>query len=396
MSSINTKDILAENDPDLKPESELNTFDAFIQSGFDNPVELPLGLSVVSEVPKRKATRKCKPFQPLIMTLTMLLLWLTLPLCAQFSGWVELGSAYTDNAFQLSGYDIRRFETGNPELKFAKASDDVILHAKLNAAYELQWHWWHFQPSLQINSAQNVLNPDKQKLDATAGVIISRRLGEIGLYYGYYPNVYLRDYIDTGGTNQLQAFAYAKNQYRADLQLKPLKKSTATLEFKREDFFYNEYFTEFDGKIETWKLGWQQSLPTFYLDASYAFRVYETDADKIVTASEDASYESNIYSVGIQMKKMPVDTKYPNLLWRPELKLGYEQRYFQGSDNWHAGRTDIINNTDATLQFYFGSNWNINLDYSHIFRNVDAIDSSVQKYKDYSENQCGVSARYRF
>lgn len=344
----------------------------------------------------KKKSRKSKHFQPILMILPFLLLWFAIPLAAQMSASIEVGSAYTDNAFQLSDYDIQRYESGNPDFKFMNASDDVILNAKVNAAYKMQWHWWYIQPSLQANAAMYMLNPEKQKFDSTIGLKISRRIGELGFHYGYYPEVYLRDYKDTDGTNQLQAFEYAKNQYRADIMFHPLRKSDVTIEFKRDDYFYNEYFTEFDGTSDTWKLDWQQSLPTFYLNAAYAYKVYETDSSAEINNSEDASYESNIYSFGLLMKKMPLDAAYPEVFWRPELKLGYEQRYFQGSDSWHNGRTDIINNTDASLQFYFGPKWNINLDYSHVFRNVDAMNSSVQKYKEYNENRYGISARYQF
>ena len=346
--------------------------------------------------PKKPTTRKSKPFQPIIMCLTFGMLCFSAMLSAQLSTSVELNSVYSDNVFQLSDYDIQRFEAANPELKFIQATDDVSIGAKINLAYEMQWHWWKIQPSLQINSAMNVLNPDKEKTDGSVGLKVSRRLGEMGIYYGYYPNVYLRDYIDTGGTGVLQAFEYAKNQYKADLKVKPFKKSTASIEFKREDFFYNEYFTEFDGTTDSWTLGWQQSLPTFYLDGAYSYKVYETDNASNISLSEDASYESNVYSIGLLMKKMPLDSKYPTITWRPSLNLSFEQRYFQGTDSWHAGRTDNIDNTDATIQVYFGENWNLNLDYSHIFRNVDAMNPSVSKYKEYSENRFGISARYLF
>jgi hypothetical protein len=347
-------------------------------------------------VQKKTSTRKSKPFQPIIMCLALLMLFSMTALPAQLTTSVEIGAAYTDNVFQLSSYDLQRFEAGNPELAFVEASDDVILNARLNGAYEMQYRWWRIEPSLTINSAYYFLNSEKQKSDITAGLKLSRRLGELNLAYGYYPSVYLRDYIDTGGTGLLEEFEYAKNQYKADLKVKPFSKSVASLEYKREELFYNKFFTEFDGNIDTWSLGWQQSLPTFYLDAAYSFKAYDTTSNKVLTTSEDASYESNIYDFGILMKKMPLDSKYPTVFWRPGLKLGYEQRYFQGTDSWHAGRTDILNNTDATLQFYFGSNWNINLDYSHVFRNVDAINKSVSRYKEYSENRYGISARYQF
>ncbi len=394
MNSITPGAFKTSDDALHDTEDEFNSIPDKITIPVNSEQELVINTKKVNT--GRTAYRKSKPFQPIIMITAFFIMWLAIPLTAQMSTSVELGSTYTDNAFQLSEYDINRFETDNPELKFIKASDDVIINAKIFGAYDMQWHWWQIQPSLQVNGARNILNPDKQKIDVTTGLKISRKLGEFGIFYGYYPNVYLRDYIDTGGTNQLQAFEYAKNQYKANLKLKPFKKSTASLEFKREDYFYNKYFTEFDGAVDTWSLGWQQSLPTFYLDAEYAYRVYETDSGSIINNSEDASYESNVYSFGLLMKKMPVDSQYPELLWRPELKLGYEQRYFQGSDSWHAGRTDIINNTDASLQFYFGENWNFNLDYSHIFRNVDAVSSSVRKYKEYSENRYGISARYQF
>jgi len=163
-----------------------------------------------------------------------------------------------------------------------------------------------------------------------------------------------------------------------------------------EEHLYNKYFTEYDGDIVTWTLDLQHSFPTFYLNAAYGFKVYEIEKDFRYDNAEDASYESNIFSFGLLMKKMPLDSKYAHISWRPELDLSFEERFFQGSGTWHAGRTDDINTTTGTLHFYFGQDWNINLDYSHIFRNVDAINSSVRKYKEYSENRFGVSAQYRF
>lgn len=344
----------------------------------------------------RSSVRKSKPFQPIIMIITMLTLLFVLPLSAQLSTSVTIGAEYTDNAFQLSEYDIQRYEEANQDMKFMEASDDVILKSRLSLGYEKQLGWWTLVPVFQGNIARNILNSDKQKLDMTTGFRLSRRLGELGVYYGYYPNVYLRDYVDSDGTDRLEPFEYAKNQYKADIKIKPFKKTTALLEFKREDFFYNKYFTEFDGTTDSWKLGFNQSFSTFYFDAAYTYKVFDTDSEAAISNSEDSSYESNVYTIGVLIKKMPVDTQYPEVMWRPELSLGFEQRYFQGSDSWHAGRTDNINNTDATLQFYFGENWNINLDYSHIFRNVDAMNSSVRKYKEYTENKYGLSVRYQF
>jgi hypothetical protein len=249
---------------------------------------------------------------------------------------------------------------------------------------------------LQINAYQHILNTDKQRFEALAGIKVSRKYGELGLSYGYYPENYIRYYKDTDGSGEQEKYSYEKNLYRAELKVKPLSKTTLSLDYRFEDYFYNKYFTEFDGDITTWTVGLQQSFPTFYLDASYGFREYQTEKGKEFDNPEDASYESDIYSFGIMIKKMPIDSRYPNIYWRPNLDLRFEERYYQGSDNWHSARTDNINRTDTSLMFYFGEQWNINLDYSHIFRNVDAPYSSVRKYKEYSENRFGVSVKYLF
>jgi len=348
------------------------------------------------EKKNKHSGRKSRLFQPIILVLTFFLLNCNVLLFAQFSASVSTGITYTDNAFQLSAYDLQRNEDGHPDLDFVKSADDIIMNMRFNSSYQMQWHWWKIEPSIQLNGNQYILNTSKQKVDMLAGVSFSRRLGEFGVYYGYYPDVYVRNYIDTGGTEESERYSYDRNHYRADLRIKPFKTGTAFLQYRLDEYFYNEYFTEFDGNINTWLLGWQQSFPTFYLDASYAYRVYETELVIEIDNPEDASYESNVYSFGIMLKKMDLDSRYPNLTWRPELDLRFEERFYRGGDSWHRNRIDNINTTTGRLHFYFGDRWNINLDYSHIFRNVDAAYSSVRKYKEYSENRFGVNTGYRF
>lgn len=317
-------------------------------------------------------------------------------LSAKFNGNVQLSMTYSDNAFQLSQFDLQRNENGHPDMQFVESADDIIFDTRINGFYDTAWRWWQIQPSMQINASENLLNTDKSKADFIAGVSVKRMFGDLGLYYGYSPDNYIRHYKDSDGTGMQDKYSFAKNLYKAALNIRPVNKSTVSLEYRLEEYFYNKYFTEFDGDIETWMLGFRQSFQTFYFSASYGYRVYETEKGVSVDNPEDASYESNIYGVGLLIKKMPLDPKYPSVYWRPELNLRFEQRYFQGGDDWHRGRTDNINTTNTSLKFYFGDKWNFNLDYSHIFRNVDAVNSSVVKYKEYSENRFGTSVRYQF
>lgn len=359
----------------------------------DSEVGLSTSANMNMDNAKNK-TRKSKYFHPIIMV--FMLMMLVSHVFGQVGAAVEVGAVYTDNAFQLSEYDLQRNEDNHADLKFVDSADDVIINAKLSADYATNWRWWQIQPYLQVNAYQNVLNTDKHRFESIAGLKIRRRFGELGLSYGYYPENYIRYYNDNDGSGEQEKHSYDKNLYRAELKVKPLRKTTLSLDYRLEQYYYNKFFTEFDGDITTWTFGAQQSFPTFYLDAAYSFKEYQTEQNKDFSNPEDASYESNVYSFGIMIKKMLIDTRYPNLFWRPNLDLRFEERYYQGSDNWHAARTDNINRTDTSLMFYYGSNWNINLDYSHIFRNVDAPYSSVRKYKEYSENRFGVSVKYLF
>jgi hypothetical protein len=343
----------------------------------------------------KKGFRKSKSFQPIILIITFALLLFAPQLYGQFYGSIEQGITYTDNAYQLSDYDLQRNEQANPDLDFINSADDAILKTKLNLSYDTRWHWWAIQPSLQFGGTRYVLNSEKQRFDFATALRISRKLGSLGISYAYSPEIYIRNYNDTGGTGNSEEFSYTRNLYKADLNLKPFKASTVSLEYSLEQQFYNEYFTEFDGDVTIWTLAWKQSLPVFYAEASYGYKVYDTASGNIDNP-EDASYESNILDLSILIKKMQVDSRYQTVTWRPELNLQFEERFYQGGDAMHRGRTDNLNTTTAILHFYFGEEWNLNLDYSHIFRNVDAVDLNVRKYKEFSESRFGINAKFLF
>ncbi|HQO68365.1 MAG TPA: hypothetical protein PLU06_06195, partial [Candidatus Syntrophosphaera sp.] len=80
----------------------------------------------------------------------------------------------------------------------------------------------------------------------------------------------------------------------------------------------------------------------------------------------------------------------------PELTLSYEERFFQSQDPWYGGRADFIYNTSAALNFDFGPSWNIKLDYSHAYRNVESPVEEVCRAREYSENKVSATVKYSF
>ena len=186
------------------------------------------------------------------------------------------------------------------------------------------------------------------------------------------------------------------NVIRADLNLKPLKNTTIRFSGRYENYLYNQYFTEFDADATTWGLGIRHNFPVFTLQADYYFRVLDNRTDQGFQ-HDDASYESNKYSGLIRIRKMLLDDAKPKgPVWQPALELSYEERFFQGLDDWYGGRIDQIYTTTASLDFKLNKNWNINLDYSHVFRNIDSPSAAVRRAKEFSENRLSAAVKYMF
>jgi hypothetical protein len=216
------------------------------------------------------------------------------------------------------------------------------------------------------------------------------------LLYGYYPYIYVRDYVDSDGTGELEKYSYERNLYRGDANLRLTRASTLRLHARYEDYYYNEFWTQFDGNAITYGIGFRQSFPVFTLSGMYYYRIFDNDYEGDPLYN-DSSYESNKYDVGISLKHMPLnESKKDGVTWRPSLNISYEERFYQGLDSWYGGRIDKMYNTSAGIDFALTKKWNLSLDYSHIFRNVDSPNQSVLRLKEYTDNRLGTSVRYNF
>jgi len=330
---------------------------------------------------------------PIIMGLTILLLLMPRPLSAQLDIGVSMSTTYSDNVFQLSEYDITRWDHSHPNLEYANTTDDLNLGVRFDLAYPLRYQWWKFIPSVTATVSQNIFNPNKQRQDALFRLRVERYYWNFTALYGYYPENYVRSYVDTDGTQHLEPYSYARNLYRGDLNLKPFKKTTLQFHGRYEQYYYNQFFTEFDANATTLGIGARYAFPTFSLGANYRYRIY----DNYRHDAEDGSYKSNRYSGNIRLKSTPLNDEKPaSPTFYPELTLSYEERFFQSQDPWYGGRADFIYNTSAALNFDFGPSWNIKLDYSHAYRNVESPVEEVCRAREYSENKVSATVKYSF
>lgn len=343
--------------------------------------------------PSKQPVKPPRNIVPIIMGLALFLLFTPRALSAQLDIGVSLGTTYSDNVFQLSEYDLGRWDHSHPNLNYVNTTDDLSIKARFDLAYPIRYQWWKIIPSVTATISQNVSNPDKQRQDALFRLRVERYYWNFTALYGYYPENYVRSYVDTDGTQNLEKYSYARNLYRGDLNLKPFKNTTIQLHGRYEQYYYNQYFTEYDANATTLGLGARYAFPAFSLGANYRYRVYDNHRHD----AEDGSYASNRYSGNIRLKSTPLNNDKPDSpTFYPELTLSYEERFFQSLDPWYGGRADFIYNTSAAFNFDFGPSWNLKLDYSHAYRNVESPVEEVCRAREYSENKVSATVKYSF
>jgi len=340
----------------------------------------------------KKPVRPPRNIVPIIMCLALALLLAPRPLSAQMEVDVSLETSYTDNVFQLSEHDLDRWAHFHQNLDYVNTTDDLKIGANFDIAYPIRYQWWKFVPSVSATISQNISNPAKHSQNAVFSLRTERYYWNLTALYGYYPDNYVRSYIDRDGTGELEDFTYSRNLYRADLNLKPIKNTTLQLHGRYEEYFYNQYWTEFDANAATVGIGARYSFPSFSMGASYRYR----SSDNHRHGERDASYNSNRYAGDIRLKSTPLSSKAGSPTFHPEFSLSYEERFYQSNDTWYGGRADFIYNTKAALNFGFGKNWKLKLDYSHAYRNIVSPVESVRRSKEYSENRISATVKYSF
>jgi hypothetical protein len=342
----------------------------------------------------RSLTRK-KNFRPIILCFAVILFSWSLGY-AQLEGEITVGASYSDNQFQLSEYDLSRWENNSSGLSWAESTDDLNLSTRIDLAYPISYRWWTFTPSITGKLNQNISNGQKHRSDTILRFRADRYYWSISALYGYYPYIYYRHYNDSDGSGDPKKYTYERNLYRADVIVRPIRNLSAFANVRYEDLYYNQYFTEADGDRLTTEFGLRYRFPIFTLQGSYAYRTYDNTGYKAI-AEDDGSYDSNIYRGVLRLRKMPLQgdsTKDMN--WHPYLELSKEDRFYQGDSPWYAGREYAIYNTTAGLNFMLHPSWNLSLDYSHIFRNVDSPNESVLRLKEFSENRLSAALSYKF
>ncbi len=296
-------------------------------------------------------------------------------------------SSYSDNVFQLSDKDLDAHDAGTA-FSYIETSDDLINNSSLSIYSRNQIGKVRYD--FFVRGAYNAYlkNTDKANAAISTGFGIDSRNFNSSIMYGYYPDNYVRKYQDKDGSGDYEKFEYDKNLYKFDAEYRFTRKAYLLAYLKYEQYYHNEYFTEYDGDAITPGIGLKYSFSELYLEGWYYYRSYETH-DEIVPDDEisDQSYESNTYSVQLKMKKL----KTRKFEYRPVFDFRYEKRYYDGWDKYHNGREDDTITINPSVKFYLTDYLNITLDYTSKIRNVSSESQSVEDSKSYQENQMSIA-----
>lgn len=310
---------------------------------------------------------------------------------------------YNDNVFSLSDFDMNRFEDGHQIFDFVDTADDLIINPSLRVRYPLEFGTLTITPYINANHYQYLNNPDKSNYSILTAIFNRYKSFNLNFYYGFYGDLYVRDYRDKDGTEEYEKFEYEKNLYRIYSYFPLTRNDTPLLYFQIEDFFYNEFFTEYDGRATTYGIGWRRSFPTFFLRFFYYYRQFEAEnvsyrLEDVVISDRitDPSYDSDIYDIQFRNKRMNLLGNYD---FRPYFGLRYENRIYSTKlpvevAPFQSTREEKRYRITLGSEFYITRNLNIILDYKHYLRDTYSENESVPKYKDYRQNVFSIDFEY--
>ena len=315
-----------------------------------------------------------------------------------------LAIRYSDNVFSLSESDRERFDQGSSALSFIDSADDLVFNPYLRGRYTMNFGNYTLTPYFNFNYYHYTQNNDKSNYSILTGLFNSFGIFNVNLYYGYYADLYVRDYVDLDGTGEYENFTYEKNLYRLYSFFRLGRFDTPLLYFQVEDYFHGEHFTEYDGTATTYGLGWRRSFPTFYLRFFYYYREfvaantdYDIDSFSLSDRITDPQYESNIYDLQIRNKLIPLSDK---IQMRPFIGFRFEDRFYTTKlpvqvSPFQSTRNDRRYRLNIGSEFVLTPTLTATAEYSFFLRDSHSDNDTVIRLKDYNQQSVSLDFAYR-
>jgi hypothetical protein len=311
--------------------------------------------------------------------------------------------SYSDNAFNLSDDNLDVFDA-NQAYSYIETSDDMIQTLNIRASHTLRSQNYRFSPALSLTQMIYSSNSDKSNFNLLTGFNARLYRGFIDFRYGWYPQNYTQKYKDSDGTMAYEKFEYEKNLYKMTLKYPVIKKLDIEVYGKYENYYHNEYFTEYDGTALTSGIGlYSRHLPGT-LSLYYYFRQYDNKSDNqmaqvIIDTQKDCSYESDIFELKYQLPRLYTKTDFvdytPYVGFRIE-NVVYLSEFSILSDPIHASRKDNKIKVNTGTDIHVLKNLNFKLDVIKEIRKVNSEYENLEYSKNYDKLQVSAGISWLF
>ncbi len=337
-----------------------------------------------------------------IILLTAMLLIQTF-IYAESSVSVNYNLSYTNNAFNLSDEDLDRFED-NKAFSYVESSDDLVQSLNLRGTHTIRSRNYRFTPALSLTQNTYVSNGDKSNLNVLTGFNARIYSGYVDFRYGWYPQNYTQKYKDQDGSLNYEKFEYEKNLYKMTVKYPVLKKLDAELYGKYEDYYHNEFFTEYDGNALTSGIGFFSQFQPGVLSLYYYYRQFDNQSDNsaaqhIIDTQKDCSFDSDIYEIKYQFPRLYTRTDFVD--YTPYAGIRIENTVYLSehtilSDPIHASRKDDKIKLNIGTEIHVLKNLNFKLDVIKEIRKVNSEYENLEYSKNYDKVQVSAGVNWQF
>ncbi|NQV17548.1 MAG: hypothetical protein HQ534_03290 [Armatimonadetes bacterium] len=318
-----------------------------------------------------------------------------------FSSSITAENFYNSNILKLSESDISAFKNSeNPDKFEIKSIDDFITSVKwyFNLKSRFFKHTQIFKFLLSQNKYWNNTIKNSGYIRLGFKQYFSKRIN-LSLNYYYHPGIYVNQYRSLLEDEDIyRKYSYEKNVYETifDWEIHPQIK--VNYKFAYSQLFYNKYFVYNDSdNLESIFRASFFHLENLKLSLQYSYKISEAKPEVVfeeygINETSDASYESNKYYFSCSF---PVEIFSESIDFYTGFR--FEEKFYQAheiEDSYHVNRNEDIFTINFSLKLPVSESIDFKTFYKFENRNTSSPFSFVEKEKEYSFYEAGISLNW--
>lgn len=318
-----------------------------------------------------------------------------------FSSRITAENFYNSNIIKLSESDIYTFKNSeNPDKFEIKSIDDFITSVKwyFNLKSMFFKHTQIFKFLLSQNRYWNNSIKNSGYIKLGFKQYFSRKIN-LSLNYYYHPGIYVNQFKSLIEDEDIyRKYSYEKNVFETIFDWEIHPKIKVNYRFAFSQLFYNKYFVYNDSdNFESIFRASFFPLEDLKLSLQYSYKTSEAKPEEVfaecgINETSDASYESNKYFFSFSF---PVKISSESLDFYTGFR--FEEKFYQAreiEDSYHVNRNEDIFTINFSLKLPISESIYFKTFYNFENRNTSSPFSFVEKEKEYSFYEAGISLNW--